>query len=747
MYNVAIMLSKGVGVPKVDRKAALYWTRKTIACPEPAANDRNRLNRVSIGLAHAMLGNWYHNEIELPKDDALALYHWREGARLGAAGAHNMLGMCYENGWCDVKRNLANAVDHYRMACDGMLMANEPMVNMSSVWRQMPSRSAALRWLECALRFGVTNVSTRIELLRKEVDTHDDADSDAESLPIRWSSHLSADRLAKLYEFIEMDERTKRRADVRLSGFENEPPMFDELSNLVASHQTLYLKLLFDAKRILIHAFDSSMQGVAAVYVLRQIALALSIPDHGAVMNRLESAFVRTLLCLHLDKPEVVRQLTVDERALLTYQQRRTVVQNEEIELIRVLLREYPDSVFLQQHLACLLLFPGVSFDPEEAVRHFTRAISQVTNNSSMSYRRAILIDLHYLIGVALFKCDHCRGSEASRTVHKARSKAFFEEFLRLADGYGHRKEPLAHYHLAMLCMSDDLKSSFHGDVTKHYELGTNADSQLPAFLYSAKFPLRDSLKTMVTMFGSSSSTTTSKVAEKSAALSPLRSGGEALQIAGIDKRWFSGDNILLNHLRLNYDYAIDLTLIRAASQQQSTKNSSSSSSSSSSCSTSSTATITPILIDEIVSYCADKVFDGRSLKVVVVAPPLSVLGKLGVRLVIEDGRRYALPMTIQRHSLTEAVLSKLTVGTVLTVVNPYCSISSDYAKQILITSNNASSTKIDEQLSLCWQCLKCVADLKQCSRCGVARYCSTDCQKLNWTQFRHKEFCARDCI
>lgn len=184
-----------------------------------------------------------------------------------------------------------------------------------------------------------------------------------------------------------------------------------------------------------------------------------------------------------------------------------------------------------------------------------------------------------------------------------------------------------------------------------------------------------------------------------------------------------------------------DNTTSNNTSSSSSSSPSSSTSSSTSSSSSSSSILSPPssIMIDEIVSFCEDRVFRGRCLKVVIVAPPVLVLRNLAIRFVVEDGRRFAMSMMILN---TESVRSKLSIGTVLTINDPHCSISNDFTKQILIASDVEKSLSVVGQLSLCWHCLKCIDDMKQCSRCKVAKYCSNDCQTQNWKLF-HKNRCV----
>ena len=45
----------------------------------------------------------------------------------------------------------------------------------------------------------------------------------------------------------------------------------------------------------------------------------------------------------------------------------------------------------------------------------------------------------------------------------------------------------------------------------------------------------------------------------------------------------------------------------------------------------------------------------------------------------------------------------------------------------------------VQEMNNKCWQCEKRVPDLKRCSKCKIARYCSVECQETEW-HYMHKQ-------
>jgi hypothetical protein len=114
--------------------------------------------------------------------------------------------------------------------------------------------------------------------------------------------------------------------------------------------------------------------------------------------------------------------------------------------------KQFPNSICVQRHLGCLYFFRGQSFDAEAGYRHLTRAISIATRDTAMKHRLANadqseLFDWCRIV----FKASTAIATRRRMAFLQSRAKAYFTEFLKLADGYGHRKEPLAHYHLALL--------------------------------------------------------------------------------------------------------------------------------------------------------------------------------------------------------------------------------------------------------------------------------------------------------
>jgi len=50
----------------------------------------------------------------------------------------------------------------------------------------------------------------------------------------------------------------------------------------------------------------------------------------------------------------------------------------------------------------------------------------------------------------------------------------------------------------------------------------------------------------------------------------------------------------------------------------------------------------------------------------------------------------------------------------------------------------------VDELKYICWQCRAVEKDVKICSGCGVARYCSETCQRAHWKASSHKLKCKQ---
>lgn len=78
-------------------------------------------------------------------------------------------------------------------------------------------------------------------------------------------------------------------------------------------------------------------------------------------------------------------------------------------------------------------------------------------------------------------------------------------------------------------------------------------------------------------------------------------------------------------------------------------------------------------------------------------------------------------------------------VGQRLSISNPYMRIGADGSSFIRV--DDPSSVQILKKENICFYCTK-VGDLKTCSRCKKARYCSTICQTKDWKELDHKKIC-----
>lgn len=85
-------------------------------------------------------------------------------------------------------------------------------------------------------------------------------------------------------------------------------------------------------------------------------------------------------------------------------------------------------------------------------------------------------------------------------------------------------------------------------------------------------------------------------------------------------------------------------------------------------------------------------------------------------------------------------------VGRRFSLLSPYYKIAGD--GQPCLKVENAKSIVLSDVGAQPVQCCYCCGkeavndQIKACSRCGVALYCSEECQKLDWLTLDHKVIC-----
>uniref|UniRef100_A0A914XUZ7 MYND-type domain-containing protein n=1 Tax=Panagrolaimus superbus TaxID=310955 RepID=A0A914XUZ7_9BILA len=140
-----------------------------------------------------------------------------------------------------------------------------------------------------------------------------------------------------------------------------------------------------------------------------------------------------------------------------------------------------------------------------------------------------------------------------------------------------------------------------------------------------------------------------------------------------------------------------------------------------------------------------DKVYDGYVLEVKII--DFSYL-MVAINTVIEDENGdiqrlavYNWPLKGDRKAEIAEAIKTFRPNVMVSIINPYMRLSSDM-KNIIRVENpvyiRLDNTSADQKCTFCGK----EAKVLPCSKCMMVRYCSKECQRIDWIEFKHKEMC-----
>ncbi|CAF4361734.1 unnamed protein product [Rotaria magnacalcarata] len=142
-----------------------------------------------------------------------------------------------------------------------------------------------------------------------------------------------------------------------------------------------------------------------------------------------------------------------------------------------------------------------------------------------------------------------------------------------------------------------------------------------------------------------------------------------------------------------------------------------------------------------------DHVYDGYVLSVTIIEQTYTWTPS--IHLVIEDENFDCERMFIysfpdgQGKYLTNKVF---TIGSKMNIINPYLRLGGTDMKSLVRIDDFSSiimQSESEQVLNMCRCCGEPNA-LHVCSKCKQARYCTKECQTIDWQLYKHKFICQR---
>jgi TPR repeat protein len=723
MYNVAIYYANGNGVPR-DLDAAIGWVRRAIACtPPPGLLGESA--RLGVACSYGLLGNWYHRGIVVEENGRLAIENWRSAiaTHVGDSSAASNLGLVYLHGWHGEPHNIANARDYFRIACNTQMRLAEAMRNMALLWRRVGSARRALTWMQSARRFGMLDSETAAILAEFEQEAAEQRPDLEDFMP---PALLAMDALR--YQPEPVLATTHRR------------PTLGELEALPIPQRTPFVELLLQAKRSAAQ-FGQLIQSGDLVRMARIAARVILTPcASDVILDTDDMSRLCAVAQVANKEPSLIALLSPYERAGLAAlgTEFLPMEPRKRSNALSLIIEQDPslqDNVFLLERLGNLLSFNSDRQSREAAIGHLNRALAILAGTSATT---TIPFAVGYRLGLL-----YARGIASSLLDDEETCCDFLRKFVKECDAasYGHRKLPSALYRLAQLelrkCSSTSTGLRGSEAFRALYQRARAAEAAMAPFMRpEATFPAKVTCDTAYNAMNTDRSS--------QSAVSPLsdakKRGGAVLRKLGAALGWFDGDDILVLHYR-----AIHLEVLRRGGSESFPTETVMRGAQQPAPPSGSDADRAPISIDEVVAPMEDRVHLGRMLRVIVVAEPVKYAGW---HCVVEDGWRAAIVVVIYNPS--PAQLAKLTVGTVVSIRDPYCRISQDGTILVRVDWPRAALL-FDAEASMCgnermcWMCLRhSEMSLKHCARCARAKYCSVECQRKDYKEFGRKYRCLK---
>ena len=141
-----------------------------------------------------------------------------------------------------------------------------------------------------------------------------------------------------------------------------------------------------------------------------------------------------------------------------------------------------------------------------------------------------------------------------------------------------------------------------------------------------------------------------------------------------------------------------------------------------------------------------DQLYHGYVLSAMIIEETYS--WSPSVHLVIQDENFDCERMLVYNipDEQGEYLISRVyTVGSKLHIINPYLRIGASDRKPTVRVDDVASivmQSDSERVLNMCRYCCQANA-LNVCSKCQKARYCSKECQTMDWKLYKHKLICA----
>ncbi|KAF9117525.1 Stress-induced-phosphoprotein 1 [Mortierella sp. GBA39] len=703
MYNLALFMIHGHGVSK-DYPQAL---KLLLEISKFDAFDKHNAPVVGVKEAEHSIALGYHEGSIAEKSIDLAVVWYEKAISHQNGMSANNLALMYMNG-DGVVKNIKQAEQLFLCA----LNYGDPnaMDNLVNLYLASGNINKAEKWNEKSKRQG--SMPARLKekaiaqmILKSNADISDVVDWEKE-LNLPFENMTIRERVFRKLSYEHPD---KSEVLETLNALETIRNKSDSVSPTSITTNGYKYDLEVLGKRKHKSEFSNRMY-FAVLNFMEAMAIFQSIARRSIVVVDDDSrSFIgRLAMCYKLEHfvgsmPIDIREVIRKHVLLLLSDSDRTVKLCEKI-----------DELAFNQD--CRICHAVLNMQSDENIDFLTECIKKYPNNKFFLELRGCLYNFidKREFGLRDFnRIEEISKDDVDNLYHKAVTLKLMDRNKQATDAYtkflsvasaDHRKVPEAYYSLGVCTMANRNTDI----IARHYEQGLNAEEKQIPFFLPYESTSKELLELMLRNIGGLSMVKENPVVKpadlfrKELIVNHRRSISEFGKIMSSDE-----------HAKINFT--------AKPSKSQSAPLS--------------WVGLKPIYLNEI-NPTSDHVLDGFVLELTLITVPWN--NNMSISFVAEDSN-----LNVQRVSLYNFDKKHtLAIGAKISIINPYLRIAMDGRPIIRTDDPNSVIVSPHQIVDVCHYCGKGQSKYT-CAKCKRSKYCSKECQVLDWKEYNHKLICV----
>jgi TPR repeat protein len=690
MYNLARLTDLGLGVKK-DHNVALRLLEQAAAQP-PQHPLLKHLPNLGVAESEHALGLRYAEGISVHKSPAVAAYWYERAIKHGSAQSANNLAIMYENGE-GVDKNLDKAEGLFELAAKWN--DSNAMLSLANLLLCKNDCRMAKIWYDRACEAGNILAQLECKMFEKLLQQTQQAIDQCSPNTLKV---INATR--KVYDSLKTPNCVYKLSDpTRLYDF-NELNEYANRGSITAKKMCYAFEHYFQALSVFMEMDDFTLTEEQEDTFVHELSECFQIEHIVAQWPGLEIRQIvvelvdRVLHRCSTESDDIASQLDKDAR--ICYAVLNMDLHKQIRQFLRPCKRKYPKFAYFYELSSSV---NGFLNRYEDALYDANSGLEIDPTHTELLYFKAVALRL---IGTDM----------------DVEVKAY-RDFLAVAPR-DHRKVPESYYAMASCYFVRHKRNDLLGIVKQTYEQGNEAEKlQLPCFL-----PYQSNSKTLLKhMFDMISITPSAEPAPPPDRKSHLKNP-HRIEVIKQHREWES------NTLQMNNPHQHLMSYSYTPRVKQSTVKS--------------LIGLKPVSLREM-NPTKDHVYNGYVLSVTIIEEAWTWTPS--IHLVVEDDHFDCERMFIydfpdgQGEHLTSKVF---TIGSKMSIINPYLRLGANDMKP-LIRIDDFSSIVMQSESERVLKMCRCCGEANAphvCIKCKQARYCSKECQIVDWQLYKHKLIC-----